>query len=69
MKKEMRLSNLCILMVKFMHPGPARSFSWPNSEDIYLVPVTNILSIIDPPKASTGRQYNLSKSDFKFIVS
>lgn len=53
--------------LKFMHPSyPARSFSWPNGEDICLFLVHNICTIKEQTTA-TGCQYQFGCSDITAI--
>ena len=55
--------------VKFMHPhGPARSFHWPNTDDICWVPKAHIVCKIDIPETISGRQYNISKDDYANVT-
>ena len=50
--------------IKFMHPhGPARSFHWPEQEDVCWVPMVHILVKISVPSTTTGRQYYLNPRD------
>ncbi len=58
------------VLIKFMHPhGPSRSFSWPNNDDICLVPVTHVLCNVDPPTTATGRQYILTRKDVEHVAN
>ena len=62
----------CVLQVEemceqvtlsFLHPhGPSRSFKYPSRPDILSVPVTDILTTVDP-RTATGRTYTLTKKD------
>jgi len=43
------------VLVSFMHPhAPARSFQWPEREDVCWVPITAVLNIIGPPITTNG---------------
>ncbi len=47
----------------FLHPhGPNTSFRYPAFEDIRTVPITDILTVVDP-RTRTGRVYTLSKKE------
>ena len=56
--------------VKFLHPkGPAKSFFWPEREDICWVPLNEIICKVDPPSAgSSARSYGFSQSDVQRVV-
>ena len=57
------------IQVVFMHPhGPARSFSWPEREDVCFVPLQCILCIVNPPSTTNGRSYYLDKKDKDYIA-
>ena len=61
MEIDSELTDVC---VKFMRPhGPARSFHWPDRDDIYWVPMVNILDKIDVPSTTSGKQYTLNARD------
>ena len=52
--------------VKFMHPaGPARSFYWPDVDDICFIPNIDILMKVDVPTTTSGRQYTFKSVDIK----
>lgn len=52
------------VLVSFMHPhGPARSFHWPQREDVCFVPLQCVLCLVNPPSTPNGRQYYLDKND------
>ena len=61
MEIDNELTDVC---VKFMHPhGPARSFHWPDRDDICWVPILHILDKIDVPFTKSGRYYTLNPRD------
>ena len=61
MEIDNELTDVC---VKFMHPhSPARSFNWPDRDDICWVPMVHILDKIDAPSTLSGRQYTLNPRD------
>jgi len=61
MEIDSELTDVC---VKFMHPhSPARSFNWPDRDDICWVPMVHILDKIDAPSTLSGRQYTLNPRD------
>ena len=52
------------IKVKFMHPKcRARSYLWPDRDDICWVPEDNVLHNINAPITATGRQYKLLAAD------
>ncbi|MES9880157.1 MAG: hypothetical protein ABW185_04670 [Sedimenticola sp.] len=52
------------VQISLMHPhGPARSFQWPQREDLCYVPLMCILCLINAPSTPNGRQYHLDKAD------
>ncbi|CAH0394865.1 unnamed protein product [Bemisia tabaci] len=56
--------------VRFMHPnGPTTFFYWPRKEDICIVPVSSIISIVDPPRTTTsGRTFVFSQEVIDTVV-
>ena len=47
----------------FLHPhGPSTSFKYPETQDIRIVPIDDILTLVDP-RTRTGRTYSLSKKE------
>ena len=53
--------------VIFLHPRfPAATYYWPQRHDFCIVPICNIICIIDTPNIS-GRLYKLSGNDCKNI--
>ncbi len=54
--------------VTFLHPqGPSRSFKYPSSPDILIIPSTNILTTVNA-RTVTGRIYTLSKNESKIAT-
>ena len=56
--------------IKFLHPPcPTTSYTWPRREDIYWVPITNTLCLLQTSSlnTATGRQYCLHNDDKKYI--
>ena len=52
--------------VKFLHlNGPARSFHWPEQDDICWVPMTHVLVKVAVPSTKSGRHYHLDPKDVK----
>ena len=46
-----------------LHPhGPSRSFIYPSIPDIIALPVSDILSLVEP-RTTTGRVYTISQKD------
>ena len=57
------------IKIKFMHPKcPARSYSWPERDDLCWVPEDNILHKINAPTTATGRQYKLLAADEEVLA-
>ena len=55
--------------VKFLHPhDPAKSFCWPNHEDICWVPFTNIITILNAPTTTSGRVYQITDEEYENIM-
>ena len=57
---------------KFMHPhGHTETFYWPARDDIAHVPFSRILMKVSAPKfkSSSGRQYDLSKTELQSTVN
>lgn len=53
--------------VKFtlLHPhGPSLSFKYPSQPDIVTLPLSSILTIVEP-RTTTGRQYSIRKTESK----
>ena len=56
--------------IKFMHPfGPSSSFHWPPKDDVCWVPRHSIICTIAPPTTTSGRQYSVSDSVVRQIIS
>jgi transposase len=54
-----------VFKINFLHPkGPARSFFYPQSKDVLVVPGNTLLQKVDPSTA-TGRTYTLSADEMK----
>ena len=52
----------------FLHPsGLSSSFRYPLSPDIFTVPSSDILTVVNP-RASTRRTYSLTKRDMKIAT-
>ena len=52
-----------------MHPhGPSLKFSWPSRDDLWWIPVANIMTEVEPPTTRSGRLYEISQKDFDNIV-
>ena len=48
-----------------LHPhGPSRSFKYPAQPDIVVLPVLNVLTLVEP-RTTTGRQYTLKQTESK----
>lgn len=57
--------------VKLMRPyGPSPSFFWPSDrEKVVFVPVTDIITCVEPPKVNaSGRAYTFSTKETSFVV-
>lgn len=49
--------------LSFLHPsGPSTSYSFPSKPDVLLVPIQDILTIVNPTTV-TGRVYNISDKE------
>ena len=48
--------------VKLTFLGPSTSFKYPETQDIRIVPIDDILTLVDP-RIRTGRTYSLSKKE------
>lgn len=49
--------------LSFLHPsGPSPSFKFPNKPDVLLVPVQDVLTIVDPTTV-TGRVYSITEKE------
>ena len=47
----------------FLHPhGPAHSFRYPRVQNILIIPVSDILTTVDP-RTATGRVYTLTQKE------
>ena len=55
--------------VKLMHPrgGPRKSFKWRAIDDIWSVPISNILCIISPT-TPTGRTYTVTTEEYEQTI-
>ena len=53
----------------FLHPhGPSRSFKYPAVPDIVVMPLSNILTPVEP-RTKTGRQYTIQQKDARAATS
>ena len=53
----------------FLHPhGPSRSFKYPATPDIIVLPTSNILTLVEP-RTTTGRQYTIQQKDTRAATS
>ena len=43
--------------------GPARSFVYPQTQDILVIPASDVLTLVDPLTNSTARCYRLSDTE------
>ncbi len=43
---------------------PSRSFKYPTPPDIVVLPVLNVLTLVEP-RTTTGRQYSLKQTENK----
>ena len=43
--------------------GPARSFVYPHTQDILIIPASDVLTLVDPLTNSTARCYRLSDTE------
>ena len=51
------------IKVSFLHPrGPAHSYKYPTIPDILTVPLSSILTKVNP-RTATGRTYTLTKKE------
>ena len=49
--------------VTFLHPhGPSRSFKYPHIQNILNIPISDILTRVDP-RTTTGRVYTITQKD------
>ena len=53
------------IKLSFLHPhGPSQSFKYPASPDINVMPISNILTAVEP-RTTTGRRYSILQKDAK----
>ena len=52
-----------------LHPhGPARSFKYPATPEIIVLPLSNILTLVQP-RTTTGRTYTIQQKDSRAATS
>ena len=52
----------------FLHlHGPLNSFKYPEPQNIYTIPMDDILTIVDP-RTRSGRVYSLTKKEMTFAT-
>ena len=57
------------VLIKFMHPcGPAKSFNWPQKDDVCWIPHQHIVCAIEAPSLSSNRgSYSLTGNSVLLI--
>ena len=57
------------LKVTLLHPhGPSRSFRYPSIPDITVLPLVNIITLVNP-RTTTGRTYTILQKDTRAASS
>ena len=52
----------------FLHPhGPSNSFKYPEPQNFHIIPMDNILTLVDP-RTRSGRVYSLRKKEMTFAT-
>ena len=52
------------LNIKFLHPkGLAVQFFWPSKDDIWWIPISNVICKVQPPESSTASRFYKFHSD------
>ena len=56
--------------IKLMHPrgGPRKSFTWQQVENVWSIPIKNILCIVSPT-TPTGRTYKITDEEYKNTIA